>query len=419
MRMEEMDAIYERVGGLDVHKKSVVACRRRLTSSGRCVEKEVATFGTTTSQLLALLAWLKEWDVTQVAMESTGVYWKPVWHILEGHVEQLLVNARHLKTVPGRKSDVKDCEWIAQLMQYGLLRGSFVPSPEVRQWRDLTRHRTKLIGQRTAVVNRIHKVLEDANVKLSSVISDIMGVSGLRMLRAMVSGESDAEVLSQLGDPKLRASQAALQESLQGKLSDHHRFMLAGLLEQVTFLNAQIARLDERLEEQMRPFEEQIRRLDTIDGIDRVGAQSLLAELGPDMGQFPDADHLSSWAGMSPGNDESAGKRRSGKTTKGNKWLRRTLTQAAWGATKRKGRYLSAQYRRLASRRGKNRAIVAVGHTILVAAYYILKDGVEYHDLGGDHFDRLRRERTVSHLVRRLQRLGYNVSLEAIESDAA
>jgi transposase len=224
MRMEEMDAIYERVGGLDVHKKSVVACRRRLTSSGRCVEKEVATFGTTTSQLLALLAWLKEWDVTQVAMESTGVYWKPVWHILEGHVEQLLVNARHLKTVPGRKSDVKDCEWIAQLMQYGLLRGSFVPSPEVRQWRDLTRHRTKLIGQRTAVVNRIHKVLEDANVKLSSVISDIMGVSGLRMLRAMVSGESDAEVLSQLGDPKLRASQAALQESLQGKLSDHHRF---------------------------------------------------------------------------------------------------------------------------------------------------------------------------------------------------
>ena len=417
--MEEMDAIYERVGGLDVHKKSVVACRRRLTSSGRRVEKEVATFGTTTPQLLALLAWLTEWDVTHVAMESTGVYWQPVWHILEGHVEQLLVNARHLKTVPGRKTDVKDCEWIAQLLQYGLLRGSFVPSPEVRQWRDLTRHRTKLIGQRTAVVNRMHKVLEDANVKLSSVISDIMGVSGLRMLRAMVSGESDAEVLSQLGDPKLRASQEALQESLQGKLTEHHRFMLEGLLEQVTFLNAQIVRLDERLEEQMRPFEEQIRRLDTIDGIDRVGAQSLLAELGPDMGQFPDADHLSSWAGMSPGNDESAGKRRSGKTTKGNKWLRRTLTQAAWGASKRKGRYLSAQYRRLASRRGKNRAIVAVGHTILVAAYYILKDGVEYHDLGGDHFDRLRRERTVSHLVRRLQRLGYNVSLEAIESDAA
>ena len=417
--MEEMDAIYERVGGLDVHKKSVVACRRRLTSSGRRVEKEVATFGTTTPQLLALLAWLQEWDVTHVAMESTGVYWKPVWHMLEGHVELLLVNARHLKTVPGRKTDVKDCEWIAQLMQYGLLRGSFVPSPEVRQWRDLTRHRTQLTGQRTAVVNRIHKVLEDANVKLASVISDIMGVSGLRMLRAMVSGERDAAVLSQLGDPKLRASQEALQESLQGQLTEHHRFMLEGLLDQVTFLDAQMARLDERLEEQMRPFEAQLRRLDTIDGIDRVGAQSLLAELGPDMGQFPDADHLSSWAGMSPGNDESAGKRRSGKTTKGNKWLRRTLTQAAWGATKRKGRYLSAQYRRLASRRGTNRAIVAVGHTILVAAYYILKDGAEYHELGGDHFDRLRRERTVLHLVRRLQRLGYNVALEAIEPEAA
>jgi transposase len=416
--MEKLDAIYERVGGLDVHKKSVVACRRRLTSSGR-VEKEVATFGTTTPQLLALLGWLHEWDVTHVAMESTGVYWKPVWNILEGHVELLLVNARHLKTVPGRKTDVKDAEWIAQLLQYGLLRGSFVPSPEVRQWRDLTRHRSKLTGQRTSVVNRIHKVLEDANVKLSSVISDILGVSGLRMLRAMVAGETDAEVLSQLGDPKLRASHEALPASLQGKLTEHHRFMLEGLLAQVAFLDAQIGRLDRRLEEQMRPFEEQLRRLDTIDGIDRVGAQSVLAELGADMTQFPDADHLASWAGMSPGNDESAGKRRSGKTAKGNKWLRRTLTQAAWAATKRKRGYLAAQYRRLAARRGKNRAIVAVGHTILVAAYYILQDAVEYHDLGSDHFDQLRRERTVAHLVSRLQRLGYSVALEAIEGEDA
>jgi transposase len=326
--MEKLEALYARVCGLDVHKKSVVACRRRVTSSGRG-EKEVATFGTTPAQVLARMEWLKEWDVTHVAMESTGVYWQPIWNLLEGHVALLLVNARHVKTVPGRKTDVKDSEWSAQLLQYGWLRGSFVPSPEVRQWRDLTRHRSKLMGQRTSVVNRMHKVLEDAKVKWASVISDLMGVSGLRMWRAMVAGETDAEVLSQLGDAKRRASPEALRESLQGKLTEHHRFMRSGLLEQVAFRDGQIARVDARREEQMRPCEGQLKRLDTIDGIDRIGAQSVWAELGPDMAQFPDADHLSSWAGMRPGNDESAGNRRSGKTAKGNKWLRRTLTQAA------------------------------------------------------------------------------------------
>lgn len=416
--MDAMEAIYANVCGLDVHKKTVVACRRRFRAGGK-VEKEVKTFATTTSELLSLLEWLDEWQVSHVAMESTGVYWKPVWNILEGHGELLLVNARHLKMVPGRKTDVKDCEWIAQLLQYGLLRASFVPSPDVRQWRDLTRHRAKLIDQHTSVVNRVHKTLEDANIKLSSVISDIMGVSGRRMLHALALGQDDVSALCALGAGRLRATPQELQESLRGKLNEHHCCMLATLLEQVEFLEQQIARLDARLEERMRPFAAQLSRLDSIDGIDSRGAQNLLAELGPDMEQFPDAAHLSSWAGMSPGNNESAGKRRSGKTTKGNKWLRRTLTQSAWAATRRKDGYLAAQYRRLAARRGKKRAIVAVGHTILVAAYHILKDEVDYRDLGADHFDRRRRERTVAHLVGRLQRLGYNVALETIEGKVA
>lgn len=416
--METMDVIYRSVCGLDVHKKTVVACRRRVQAGGK-VEKAIKTFATTTTALGTLVAWMAEWQVSHAAMESTGVYWKPVWNILEGHVALFLVNARHLKIVPGRKTDVKDCEWIAQLLQYGLLRASFVPSPAVREWRDLTRHRAKLIDQHTAVVNRVHKTWEDANIKLSTVISDIMGVSGRRMLRAMALGEDDVSVLAALGHERLRATPAALQESLQGKLSAHHRFMLTTLFEQVDFLEQQIARLDAHLAEQMRPFEGQLTRLDSIDGLDRRGAQNLLAELGPEMAQFPDAGHLSSWAGMSPGNNESAGKHHSGKTTKGNKWLRRTLTQAAWAATRRKDGYLAAQYRRLAARRGKKRAIVAVGHTILVAAYHVLKENVDYHDLGAAHFDQRRRERTVTHLVDRLRRLGYHVALEAVQGEAA
>ena len=272
--MATMEAIYRCVSGLDVHKKTVVACRRRLHDGGQ-VEKEVKTFGTTTASLLALLAWLGEWQVTHVALESTGVYWKPVWNILEGQVELLLVNARHLKTVPGRKTDVKDCAWIAQLLQYGLLRASFVPSPQVRQWHDFTRHRTKRIDQHTSVVNRLHKVLEDANIKLRTVISDLMGVSGRRMRRALAAGESDPAVLGAMGDKRLQATPETLQERLRGKVQEHHRVMLETLLDQVDFLEQQLPRLDGRIEAQMGPFEAAINRLDTMDGIDRRGAQNL------------------------------------------------------------------------------------------------------------------------------------------------
>jgi transposase len=411
-----MEAIYECVGGLDVHQKVIVACRRRLIGNGQA-ESEVEKFGTSTRELRRLSSWLSEWGVKQVAMESTGVLWQPVWNVLCDEYELLLVNAQHLKKVPGKKTDVTDAEWIAQCLQCGLLRGSFVPSEQIRQWRDVTRQRTKLLDQRSSIVNRIHKTLEGCNIKLSTVASDVMGVSGRLMLKAMSEGEQDAEKLAELGQGRLHATFEELVESLEGVVSEHHQWLLKHMLKQVDFLDEEIAAYDQRIEELMRPFEAALERLDTIDGVGRRTAEVMLAEMGPEMSQFPDDEAVSKWAGMCPGNNESAGKRKSGRTSKGNKWLRRALVEAAYAASRKKNSYLAAQYARLA-RGGKKRAAVAVGHTILVAAYHILKEEVDYKDLGGDYFLKRNEEKTTRRLIKQLEQFGYQVELKRLETAA-
>ena len=412
-----MEVVYRRCCGLDVHQKTVVACRRIIGQNGK-LDAQVRTFSTMTRDLLALSDWMAEAGVTHVAMESTGVFWKPIWNIFEGRFEILLVNARHIKQVPGRKTDVKDCEWIAQLLQHGLLRGSFVPPTPIRELRDLTRHRAKLVGDRTSVVNRIHKTLEDANIKLGAVASDILGVSGLAMIKAIVEGEEDSEKLAELACRRLRGKIPDLRLALHGRVRDHHRFLLKTLLDHLAFLDSQIARLDERIDEVARPFQEAVQRLTTIPGVQKRTAENLIAEIGPNMEQFPSAAHLASWGGLCPGNNESAGKRKSGKTSKGNRWLGRCLTEASWAAARTKNTYLAAQYRRLAPRRGKKRAIVAVAHTILVAAYHILRSSSSFHELGPDYFDRLDPESLTRYLVRRLEKLGHKVTLEPLQNAA-
>ncbi|MCA1686523.1 MAG: IS110 family transposase [Planctomycetia bacterium] len=375
-----MDLIYACCAGLDVHKKTVVACVRRLGQDGR-VDSQVRTYRTMTADLIALADWLDAEGVSHVAMESTGVYWKPVFHLLEGRFEVLLVNAHRIKNVPGRKTDVKDAEWIAQLLQHGLLEASFIPPPPIRELRDLTRGRTQLVRERATVVRRIHKVLEDANIKLASVATDVLGVSGREMLEALIGGQEDPAELAGLARGKLRAKTPELRLALRGLVTEHHRFQLGMLLRQVDQLEGLIAEYTARIEAVAAPVAEAAARLETIPGLGGRAAEVIVAEIGTDMAKFPTAGHLASWAGLCPGNNESAGKRRSGKTTEGSQWLRTTLVQVAWSASHAKETIFQATYRRWAKRLGKKKALVALGHKILTVIYKLLKDGIEYREL--------------------------------------
>jgi transposase len=406
-----MENIFLRCAGLDVHKASVEACVRRMEPSGR-LQQQTRHWGTMTRDILMLADWMAAQGVTHVAMESTGVYWKPIYNILEGRFTVLLVNARHLKQVPGRKSDIRDCQWIAQLLQHGLLKGSFVPPRPQRELRDLTRHRTQLVEEKTRTTNRIEKVLEDANIKLGSVASEVMGVSGRTMIQALLEGQKDPAQIADLARRSLRGKIPELQKALEGHLTEHHRFLLRLLWKELTQQEALIAELEAKIEEQTRSFASEIERLDAVPGVDRRVAEVVLAELGGDMRPFPTHRHLSAWAGMCPGNEESAGKRRKRRITQGNRWLKRTLVQAAWAASHTKNSYLASQYRRLVGRRGKKRALIAVGHSMLVILYYLLKEGRQYADLGSDFFDGLEPKRLTRYYVNRLQKLGHKVVLQ-------
>lgn len=440
-----MDILHPHCAGLDVHKDTVVACIRHANAAGPA-RTQVRTFATLTSALLALLDWLMAEGITHVAMESTGVYWKPIFNLLEGPLQVILVNAHAVKQVPGRKTDVGDAAWLAQLLQHGLLKASFVPPLPIRELRDLTRQRTQLAADKASAANRIQKVLEDANIKLASVATDVLGVSGRRMIRAMIAGQDDAEALADLAQRRLRAKLPQLREALTGRVSDHHRFLLGLHLEHVEQLERLIEQLTTRIAAHLDPppsrggdgpqtantaveraseaagevapgpLEDGVRRLMTIPGVGRQTAEVIVAEIGVDMTPFATAAKLASWAGLCPGNDESAGKRRSSRVPFGNRWLRQALVQAAWSAGRTHDSYLSAQYRQLSRRRGRKRAAVAVAHTLLVISYYLLKRGSRYQDLGSGYLDHLAPERLTSQLVRRLERLGHKVTLEPVSA---
>ena len=406
-----MDVIYPRCCGLDVHKKTVVACCI-LSTEGRKPVKETRTFRTMTTDLLALADWLQEKGCTHVAMESTGVYWRPVYNVLEGQCELLVVNAQHIKAVPGRKTDVKDAAWIAELLRHGLLRGSFIPSKPQRQLRELTRYRSTLVQERARTLNRLQAVLEDANLKLASVVTDIYGVSARAMLEAILAGERDVETLADLARGRLRTKRDQLKEALEGRVTAHHSFLLTEHLSTLEYLDEAIARVSTEIDQRLTAEQEAITLLDTIPGVGQRAAEILIAEIGTDMSRFPSAKHLASWAGMCPGNHESGGKRLSGKTRKGSRWLRQSLVEIAHVASKTKNTYLAAQYRRIAARRGKKRALIAVGHTVLTIVYTMLTRQQPYQELGAAYFDQRERHRVERRLVQRLERLGYEVALQ-------
>ena len=404
-----MEVLHDKCAGLDVHKNTVVACVRVV--DGKEVRREVRTFGTMTGALYELSDWLASAEVTHVVMESTGVYWKPVWHILEEGFELLLANAKHVKNVPGRKTDVNDATWLAELLAHGLVRGSFVPPREVQELRDLTRTRKQLVRERVRHVQRLQKVLEDANIKLSSVISDIVGKSGRAMLDKLVEGESDPTVLAKLAHVRIQATPEELQRALRGHVTAHHRVMLRLHLDQLDATDKAIAAVERHVEEALLPFREAAKLVVTVPGISDAVAAAVVAEVGADMSRFKTVGHLISWAGLCPRSDESAGKRRSTRIREGAPWLKPMLAQAAWAAVRKKGSYERALFNRLKARRGAGRAIIAVAASMLGAIYHILRDKVPYRSLGADHDVRKNRDRITRGLVRRLQYLGYEVAI--------
>jgi transposase len=412
-RRSPMDVLVERCAGLDVHQATVTVCIRYPGPRGQRAQA-IQTFGTTTPDLLALRDWLEAYRVTHVAMESTGVYWKPVYYALEDRFTVLLVNAAHMANVPGRKTDVQDCAWIAQLLECGLLRGSFVPPPAIRELRDLTRYRKSLIQDRTREANRLHKVLEDAGIKLATVASDVLGVSGRAMLGALVAGTNDPAVLADLARGRLRQKLPTLRQALTGHFRGHHAFLVSHALAHLDYLDETIAAVSAEIEGHLAPFAPAVARLRTIPGVQTRTAEVLVAELGVDMTRFPSAAHLASWAALCPGNNESAGKRRRSRTRRGGKWLKTALLEAALAAIKVRGSALGARYRRICRHRGHKVAIVAVAHALLEIAYHLLAEGSTYHELGADYLDRRDKQRAARRYVRLLENLGHRVTLEPV-----